>query len=209
MYVAKVVGMGMVCVRASSKGYSLVEMLIASSIGLLVLAVVTTVFLPGFSMLSQRSLQLMLAQDTNDALRMMKEDLLRAGFASGASSSFVISGATKIVHLDSPIAGKATCIGYGFDDGMEQHYRSYYLKDNKLNVFMTKSSQMTVAGTCKNGHSVLDSALLKVTRFEVVEKVLSAGSSTSQYLTINLDVGTLDGAVSVTKRVTVKTRNWN
>ncbi|MGF1738101.1 prepilin-type N-terminal cleavage/methylation domain-containing protein [Photobacterium satsumensis] len=198
----------MVFAQVVNRGFSLVELLVATAISLLVLASVTSVFISGFNSASQRSLQLMLAQDTNDALRMIKDDILRAGFASGASSTFVISGATKTVYLDSPVAGKSSCIGYGYNDGSEKHYRSYYLKDKKLNVFMTKSSVIDISGTCKNGHSILDYTQLKVTKFEIAEKILNAGTATSQLLTIQLDVSTLDDEFSLSKNVKVKTRNW-
>ena len=208
MYAAKVEAMGMVPARKVNFGFSLVELLVATTISLMVLAAVTSVFISGFSSSSQRSLQLMLAQDTNDALRMIKDDILRAGFASGASSTFVLSGATKTVYLDAPISGSSTCIAYGYNDGSKKHYRSYYLKDNRLNVFMTKSSVISTSEACNNGHSVLDYNQMKVTKFEVSEKLLNAGSASSQFLTIQLDVSTLGDEYSVSKNIKVKTRNW-
>ncbi|MCW8331977.1 prepilin-type N-terminal cleavage/methylation domain-containing protein [Photobacterium sp. SDRW27] len=190
-------------------GFSLIELLIASAIGLLALAVVGSVFINGYSFASQRSLQLMLAQDTNDVLRMIKEDILRAGFASGASSSFIISGATKTIYLNSPSAGNPTCIAYGYDDGTNQHYRSYYRDNQTLRLRSTKSSVLTTAGACMGGQSTLNENQIKVTKFEVLESVLSSAKATSQYLTINLEVATLDDSVSSAKSVQVKTRNWN
>ncbi|AJR09763.1 pilus assembly protein PilW [Photobacterium gaetbulicola] len=199
----------MVSAHKISRGYSLIELVVATAMSLLVLAAVTSIFMSGFSSASQRSLQLMLAQDTNDALRMIKDDILRAGFASGASSTFLISGATNTVYLDAPMAGKSHCIGYGYSDGSNEYYRSYYLEDEKLNIYMTESSVMTAADACKKGHSALDYQRLKVTKFEVEEKLLGSGGATSQLLTISLDVSTLDNTVIASKNVIVKTRNWN
>ncbi|MGF1761083.1 prepilin-type N-terminal cleavage/methylation domain-containing protein [Photobacterium sagamiensis] len=190
-------------------GFSLIELLVASAIGLLSLAVVGSVFITGYSFAAQRSLQLMLAQDANDVLRMLKEDVLRAGYVSGASSTFVLSGATKTIYLNSPSAGNPTCIAYGYDDGTDQHYRSYYLDGQTLRVWSTKSSVLTTTGACAGGQSTLNEKQIKVTKFEVLESVLSSAAASSQYLTINLEVATLDDAISSAKSVQVKTRNWN
>lgn len=190
-------------------GFSLIELLVASTIGLLSLAVVGSVFINGYFFASQRSLQLMLAQDTNDVLRMMKEDIQRAGYKAGASSTFVLSGATKTIYLKPASVGNPTCIIYGYDDGTDQHFRTYYRDDNKLRAFSTKSSVLTTANACAGGYSALNEKQIKVTKFEVIESVLSSATATSQYLTINLEVATLDDSISSAKSVQVKTRNWN
>lgn len=193
----------------NAMGFSLIELLVASAIGLTLLMTVSSVFITGYTFVAQRSLQLMLAQDANDVLRMMKEDVHRAGYVSGASSSFVLSGTMKTIYLNSPSAGKPTCIAYGYDDGENEHYRSYYLDNQTLRVFSTKSSVLTAAGACKGGQSALNEKQIKVTKFEVDEKVLSSTAVTSQYLTINLGVSTLDDSISAAKSVQVKIRNWN
>ncbi|MGF1889874.1 prepilin-type N-terminal cleavage/methylation domain-containing protein [Photobacterium profundum] len=192
----------------SCNGFSLIELLVASAIGLLSLTVIGSVFMNGYSFASQRTLQLMLAQDTNDVLRMMKEDIQRAGYKAGASSTFVLSGATKTIYLKSTSLGNPTCIIYGYDDGTDQHFRTYYRDDNKLRAFSTKSSVLTAADACAYGQSTLNEKQIKVTKFEVLESVLSSATTTSQYLTINLEVATLDDSISSAKSVQVKTRNW-
>ena len=208
MCVAKVEAMDMAPAPKADLGFSLIELLVATTISLMVLAAVTSVFISGFNSSSKRSLQLMLAQDTNDALRLIKDDILRAGFASGSSSTLILSGATKTVYLDDPNGGKSTCIGYGYNDRINKHFRSYYLNGDRLSVFMTKSSEIDTSGACKNGHSVLDYGQLKVTKFEVQEKSLDAGTASSQLLTIQLDASTRNDEFSVSKIIKVKTRNW-
>ena len=208
MYAVQAEAMGMAPAPKAELGFSLIELLAATAISLMVLAAVTSVFISGFNRSSQRALQLMLAQDTNDALRMIKGDILRAGFVSGSSSTFIISGASKTVYLDTPVAGVSTCMAYGYNDGSDEHYRSYYLKDNRLNVFMTKSSVIGTSKACKNGHSVLDYTQMKVTKFLITEKLIASGTASSQLLTIQLDVSTLEDEFSVSKIAKVKTRNW-
>ncbi len=73
------------------------------SIGLIAIGIVGSLFLHGNKLAAERSKQLMLAQDMNDALRMLKEDVLRAGYNEGNSSSFIVSGASKDSDLISII----------------------------------------------------------------------------------------------------------
>lgn len=193
-----------------NKGFSLIELLVASALGLTLLTVVGSVFINGYTFASTRSLQLMLAQDVNDALKMMKEDIQRAGFVSGGTSSFVVNGAIKTVYLKPVSAGSPTaCIMYGYSDGSDTHFKTYYSEGNRLNVYSTTASILTTADACKAGQSLLNQNQMKITKFEVIEKLLSSASTTSQYLTINLGVSTLDNKISAAKSVQVKVRNWN
>ncbi|WP_036799346.1 PilW family protein [Photobacterium marinum] len=191
-----------------SYGFSIIELLVASFISLMVLAVVTGVFISGFNSFSQRSLQLMVAQDANDALKILKEDILRAGYNSSTNSSFVISGAASTVYIKPSSSGNSNCIAYGYNDGKKEYFRSYYLKDNKLNFYATKDEVITTSTACEGGKSVLDNKQLKVTKFELTEKKLTVGSVNSKYITINLEIATRDDAISAAKTITVKTRNW-
>ncbi|PSW18894.1 prepilin-type cleavage/methylation domain-containing protein [Photobacterium sanctipauli] len=190
-------------------GFSLIELVVASAIGLVALSVVGSVYVKGQQFASSRSQQLMLVQDMNDTLRMLKHDIQRAGYQVGANSSFVISGATKTIHLSQLSGGVATCLSYGYADGTEQHYRSYYLSGDMLRVFSTKSSVMDTSGACTHGHAALDDRQLKVTHFSVEESQLSGPSVASQFLTINLAVATRDDTLSAARSTQVKIRNWN
>lgn len=196
--------------HAHNKGFSLIELLVASAVGLTLLAVVGSVFINGYTFALTRSLQLMLAQDVNDALKMMKEDIQRAGYVSGGTSSFLVGGATKTVYLKPVSAGNPTiCMMYGYNDGSDTHFKTYYSENNRLNIYATASSILTTADACKKGQSLLNENQMKVTHFEVIEKTLSSSSTTSQYFTINLAVSTLDDTLSTAKSVQVKVRNWN
>ncbi|HIF9161976.1 TPA: PilW family protein [Photobacterium damselae] len=189
------------------KGFSLLELLISMSIGLIAIGIVGSLFLHGNKLSAERSKQLMLAQDMNDALRMLKEDVLRAGYNEGNGSSFIVSGASKIVTL-SPSSGTTTCLTYGFHDGSKDYFRSYYIENNKLKIYSTSVSGTTLANGCSGGSSMLDENQLKVDLFEVVEIPLLTTNVTSQLLNIKLKVSTIDDAKNMTKDIDVKIRNW-
>ncbi|ELI6450139.1 prepilin-type N-terminal cleavage/methylation domain-containing protein [Photobacterium damselae] len=191
-----------------NNGFSLIELLIASSIGLIAIGVVGSVFLSGYKSASQRSLELLLQQDVNDALSLIKQDILRAGYQSGASSSYIVSGATGIITL-SPSISNATCITYAYHDGVKQYYRSFYLnKVQVLKLYSTTSSGVNILNACDNGQSVLDQNQIEVKEFSIVEQSLSSASATSKLLTIKLAAKIKSSAVSTTKSIQIKTRNW-
>lgn len=195
------------------KGFSLVELLIASSIGLIALSMVVSVFLQGNKFAAQRSLELMLSQDMSDALRMMKEDILRAGFASGAASSFIISGADKVVYTKAKVGSALDCLTFAYDDGTQKNYRSYYFEGNKLKHYATTNPEVSlelgVNRACSYGQSMLHDKQVRVVDFHIVESQLSSASATSQMLTLVLEAALSGSSTSVTQSVTVKTRNWN
>ncbi|OZS42611.1 PilW family protein, partial [Photobacterium sanguinicancri] len=126
---------------SKNRGYSLIELMVASTISLIALGFVSSVFLSGYKLNSQRSLELMVAQDLNDTLKMMKEDIVRAGYNEGMRSSFVITGTdpSMVVHLSPPPPAIASCISYGYFDGVRKYYRSYYKSNNRLNVLTSET----------------------------------------------------------------------
>lgn len=201
----------------NNKGFSLIELLIASSVGLLAIGVIGSVFLSGYKSSNQRSLELLLQQDVNDALSLLKQDILRAGYQSGASSSYIVSGATDIVTLSSLGSGEQ-CISYAYHDGAVQHLRSFYREEgtdsSNVSVKNLKLYSTTVAGknmsdVCDNGQSVLDQNQIEVKEFSIVEQPLSSASATSKLLTIKLAASLRAiPSISTAKSIQVKTRNW-
>ena len=199
------------------KGYSLIELLIASSIGLIAIGVVGDVFIKGYSFANQRSLELMVNQDANNALRLIKEDVLRAGSVSGGSTSLKVASAERVIYVgksQSHAASTLPCIAYAYDGpSSKKVYTTIYLDSsdpaNHKLKYRSREPAFSFSDLCTGGQSILYDKLLKVTKFEVNDKVLSSASSTSQLLTIRLEVATLDDAITQAKSIKVKTRNWN
>ena len=79
------------------KGVSLVEMLIASTIGILAIIAVGSIFISGQKLATDRSMRLLVLQNMNDAMRYMKEDMQRAGYNGNNGSSLILSGASSVI----------------------------------------------------------------------------------------------------------------
>ncbi|HIF9546631.1 TPA: PilW family protein [Photobacterium damselae] len=192
----------------SAKGFSLIELLIASSVGLIAIGIVGSVFLSGYQAANKRSLELLLQQDVNDAFRLIKEDVLRAGYVSGGSSSLKLSGASNIVYVNHPYNN---CLAYAYhsSDGLRYNELMYNQNEKKL-VYRVSSAVKTIATVCnpKGAYSLIYDKQISVNQFDIENTPISSASATSQLLTIKLAAKIKSSAVSTTKSIQIKTRNW-
>lgn len=83
------------------KWVSLVEMLIASTIGILAIIAVGSIFISGQKLATDRSMRLLVLQNMNDAMRYMKEDMQCAGYNGNNGSSLILSGASEVITVTS------------------------------------------------------------------------------------------------------------
>ncbi|WP_061014979.1 PilW family protein [Photobacterium leiognathi] len=199
----------------SVKGFSLIELLIASSVGLLAIVIVGSVFLSGHNAANKRSLELMLHQDVNDALRSIKEDVLRAGYVSGGVDTLRLYLPGGVSKADNVVYINATknCLAYTYQDknGVQNYYSVYYKNENKI-VYKKVSSatDTTTACSISNANSLIYEKSIKVTGFNITNEVVSSSSATSQYITIALTAEVKSNPSISTEKVTkVKVRNWH
>ncbi|CAE6887834.1 PilW family protein [Vibrio alginolyticus] len=85
-------------VRTRQRGGSLVELLIASLLGLIALGIVGNVFISGKRTAAERGKELLLLQNMTSVMQQMKEDMLRAGFNGISSGSVTLSGASYAIY---------------------------------------------------------------------------------------------------------------
>ncbi|HIF9058452.1 TPA: PilW family protein [Photobacterium damselae] len=195
----------------SAKGFSLIELLIASSVGLIAIGIVGSVFLSGYKMTNQRSLELLLEQDVSDAFRLIKEDILRAGYVSSGTNSLRLYQGNGVSLADNIIYTEDGCLGYTYQDneGVQQ-YNVFYL-DSNLIRYKSVSSSVTTDEICNisNAYSLLYQEQILVTKFEVESKSISSASATSQLISIKLAAEIKNNSVvSTAKSIQIKTRNW-
>lgn len=196
--------------KSANQGFSLIELLIASSVGLIAIGVVGSVFLSGYQAANKRSLELLLQQDVNDAFRLIKEDVLRAGYVSSGASSLIISGASNVVYVNPD----NNCLSYAYDapDGRRYNEVMYNKKDKKL-VYRSIDDEITALNACslsgERSYSLIYEKQITVNQFEIENKSISSASATSQLIKITL-AGHLknDDSVSTAKSIQIKTRNW-
>lgn len=198
------------------RGMSLIELLVASSLGLIILASVGSVFLSGHNMAAERTKQLMLAQDVNDAIRIMKNDIQRAGYNSDNSGSLTLSGASSTIIV-SPAKDSISYV-YEDEDAKWRIVKFRFKSASPNNVIQMCVDAVTpsVGGVTKsdadcNGSvsSLMDQAYIDVTNFTVVPTVLSTSSATSSIVDIRLSATLKNTSYTKTVSTQIKTRNWN
>ena len=220
--------------NSANKGFSLIELLIASSVGLIAIGVVGSVFLSGYQAANKRSLELLLQQDVNDAFRLIKEDVLRAGYVSSGGNTLRLllpNGVSKanVVYVNINISDALDSNGYRYGDCLAYIYENKsgvkiynvaYLKEETndgrtINVIKYKSvSPSTALNTnelcsISNAYSLLYEKQVVVSDFKVGHKEISSASATSQLIKITLAAHLKnDDSVSTAKSIQIKTRNW-
>ncbi|MCP4957088.1 MAG: prepilin-type N-terminal cleavage/methylation domain-containing protein [Photobacterium aquimaris] len=195
--------------NSANKGFSLIELLIASSVGLIAIGVVGSVFLSGYQAANKRSLELLLEQDVNDAFRLIKEDVLRAGYVSSGASSLKISGASNVVYVSSAI----NCLAYVYDAPDGRKYNEVMYNSNKFKlVYRSSDDVKTIDTVCNltNANSLIYEKQITVNQFDIVNTPISSASATSQLIKITLAAHLKnDDSVSTAKSIQIKTRNWH
>ncbi|HIF9341350.1 TPA: PilW family protein [Photobacterium damselae] len=197
--------------NSANKGFSLIELLIASSVGIIAIGVVGSVFLSGYQAANKRSLELLLQQDVNDAFRLIKEDVLRAGYVSGGTNSLRLYQGNGVSLADNIIYTEDGCLGYTYQDneGVQQ-YNVFYLDDNIIR-YESVSSSVTTNEICKisGASSLLYEKQIIVSDFKIENKEISTASATSQLIKITLSAYMKnEHSISTAKSIQIKTRNW-
>ena len=199
----------MVIKSANNKQYgaSLVELLIASSIGLVALMLVGNIYIKGQKIYAERSQKLLLVQELNDALRFIKEESLRAGYRGGSSDFAILSGATDIIH----VSGAQLSFIYQLDSGGDSTWRfaSFKYESNTLKICSDKSMSVIpdINFAPERCFSLVDDNIIKVTDF-TLNHVALGSSVSSAYLSITTNAELKNTPHKYSSVITIKQRNW-
>ncbi|AGU96492.1 MULTISPECIES: PilW family protein [Vibrio] len=205
----------------NQKGASLVEFMIASSLGLISLAIVGSLYVSGQKVAMERSKELMLLQNTASVLQMMKSDIQRAGFDGGDGNSVKISGATNTLYTIS--GTDSGLIAYVYNVGVSgatSLYKNvvYEQRDGTPeSLFACEKKQATIwdindvanlsgTGMC---NTLFDKKAIHVNRFDLVSEVLENTDAKSALITVTLGTELKDATnIRTEQSFTVKQRNW-
>ncbi|UTZ36637.1 pilus assembly protein PilW [Vibrio campbellii] len=205
----------------NQKGASLVEFMIASSLGLISLAIVGSLYISGQKVAMERSKELMLLQNTASVLQMMKSDIQRAGFDGSDGNSVKISGASNTLYTIS--GADSGLIAYVYNvggSGATSLYKNvvYEQRDGTPeSLFVCQKKQATIwnindvanlsgTGTC---NTLFDKKAIHVNRFDLVSEVLENTDAKSALITVTLGAELKDATnIRTEQSFTVKQRNW-
>ncbi|CAM3052814.1 PilW family protein [Vibrio mytili] len=188
------------------RGSSLIEFMIASLIGLILLGVIGSVFISLQKTARQKNLELHLLQGLNVTLMVMKDDIQRAGYDGGNGHSLKLSGATDTVT----ISGAAIGFVY-FKEGDGYQNIKYQQDGNKLEFCsnpVVSQAQIKTFGGINSCSPLFDENIIQVTQFSVSSSALTNGSKSTSVTDVSLRLQTVDGALNTVAAFSIKQRNW-
>jgi prepilin peptidase dependent protein B len=185
------------------KGYTLIELMIATAIGLIVVGATISIYITAVGSSSNTIKSARLNHDLEAAMALMINDIKRAGYWNGAvvgvdSRNNPFTAAATNINI--PIS---TCILYSYDaddDGIvdaNEHY-GFKLTNNTLNMRGTGTT--TNSADCSNGtwESFIDNTQLTITQLQFsFVPVTGLLPATSRCLNVTTDTVT-DAAACAT-----------
>ena len=203
-----------------AQGSTLVEMMVASAIGVIVIGTIGSVFITNQRLSSEKSLEVLLSQNLFSTAQMMKEEILRAGYNANAGQSVKLSGAPNTIYAQKISADEAYLGFVYLQNSTSSAYRNivYQFKDNKLNYCLGESTDLlaidekpfsNVSGdvtmTCQ---SLFFERQIQIDAFSVSVEDISSSQVSSQRINMTLEASLVNADLSQKVMTSVVQRNW-
>lgn len=199
------------------------EFLVSASISIVVIGMVMSMLIHNQRTAVHSARELMLLQNTNSVLQMMKQDLHRAGYSGGFSASAKLSGATQTYHVKE--SNQASLIAYAYlsgEVGSEEAYTNVVYQreeqsedllkicEKKLpRVMSTLEAESFTAYFGNTCNTLFDSRRIVIEEFGLNVESLSGQSVSSALVTITLSTKLANHPKIIQSLgFTVKQRNW-
>ncbi|HCH0959468.1 TPA: pilus assembly protein PilW [Vibrio parahaemolyticus] len=203
------------------KGASLVEFMIASALGLISLATVGSIYMSGQRVIMERSKELMLLQNSESVVQMLKSDIQRAGFDGNDGHSIKISGSANTIYtLDDVDRGLIAYVYYIGVSGSAPLYKNVAYEqrvNTPESLFVCEKKQITIwdvndvvnlagTGSC---NTLFDKKVIHVNRFDLTSELLESTDAKSALVTITLGTELKDATdIRTQQSFTAMQRNW-
>ncbi len=187
-----------------NKGFSVLELVIASCIITVALSTVTTTFLTLYQSTQKKFLLNQLTIEANHLIQLIKTDLRRAGHSTD-----------NVLHLSDSIAApinidmEKSCLSYLYEADNMIAIRSLYLDNNKnLKLYAIKVNQLPASlSLCNNGEDLFNHDLFTLDAFLMSLTPLTQAEKKTQKVTIDFSLSTQDASYTTTKSFNVVLRN--
>ncbi|HIF6110122.1 pilus assembly protein PilW [Vibrio parahaemolyticus] len=203
------------------KGASLVEFMIASALGLISLATVGSIYVSGQRVIMERSKELMLLQNSESVVQMLKSDILRAGFDGNDGHSIKISGSANTIYtlddVDRGLIAYAYYIGVSGSAPLYKNVAYEQRVNTPESLFVCEKKQITIwdvndvvnlagTGSC---NTLFDKKVIHVNRFDLASELLESTDAKSALVTITLGTELKDATdIRTQQSFTAMQRNW-
>lgn len=210
--------MAMMCVKPivaaphKQLGTSLIELMVASVIGVFAISIIGSVFITGQRIAKDKGIELLLLQNLTSTMQVMKEDIQRAGYDGSNGYSIKLSGASNTIQVSG---GVAVGFVYFRDDLATEKYRNIvYIKDGaELNICdagkdLVEELMTFNEVTDQRCYSLFDENIIDVDEFNITSQVLEQNSIKSTLTNISITASIPTAGVSKSVSVSIKQRNW-
>ncbi|MDG2648201.1 pilus assembly protein PilW [Vibrio parahaemolyticus] len=203
------------------KGASLVEFMIASALGLISLATVGSIYVSGQRVIMERSKELMLLQNSESVVQMLKSDMQRAGFDGNDGHSIKISGSANTIYtlddVDRGLIAYAYYIGVSGSAPLYKNVAYEQRVNTPESLFVCEKKQITIwdvndvvnlagTGSC---NTLFDKKVIHVNRFNLASELLESTDAKSALVTITLGTELKDATdIRTQQSFTAMQRNW-
>ncbi|MCX8947357.1 PilW family protein [Vibrio parahaemolyticus] len=203
------------------KGASLVEFMIASALGLISLATVGSIYVSGQRVIMERSKELMLLQNSESVVQMLKSDIQRAGFDGNYGHSIKISGSDNTIYtiddVDRGLIAYAYYIGVSGSAPLYKNVAYEQRVNTPESLFVCEKKQITIwdvndvvnlagTGSC---NTLFDKKVIHVNRFDLASELLESTDAKSALVTITLGTELKDATdIRTQQSFTTMQRNW-
>ncbi|EJL6725709.1 pilus assembly protein PilW [Vibrio alginolyticus] len=203
------------------KGASLVEFMIASALGLISLATVGSIYVSGQRVIMERSKELMLLQNSESVVQMLKSDIQRAGFDGNNGHSIKISGSANTIYtlddVDRGLIAYAYYIGVSGSAPLYKNVAYEQRVNTPESLFVCEKKQITIwdvndvvnlagTGSC---NTLFDKKVIHVNRFDLTSDLLESTDAKSALVTITLGTELKDVTdIRTQQSFTAMQRNW-
>ncbi|WP_152643565.1 PilW family protein, partial [Vibrio parahaemolyticus] len=202
-------------------GASLVEFMIASALGLISLATVGSIYVSGQRVIMERSKELMLLQNSESVVQMLKSDIQRAGFDGNDGHSIKISGSANTIYtlddVDRGLIAYAYYIGVSGSAPLYKNVAYEQRVNTPESLFVCEKKQITIwdvndvvnlagTGSC---NTLFDKKVIHVNRFDLASELLESTDAKSALVTITLGTELKDATdIRTQQSFTAMQRNW-
>lgn len=203
-----------------AQGSTLVEMMVASAIGVIVIGTIGSVFITNQRLSSEKSLEVLLSQNLFSTAQMMKEEILRAGYNANAGQSVTLSGAPNTIYAQQVSADEAYLGFVYLQNSTSSAYRNivYQFKDNKLNYCLGESTDLlaidekpfsnTSGDVTMMCQSLFFERQIQIDAFSVSVEDISSSQASSQRINMTLEASLVNADLSQKVMTSVVQRNW-
>ncbi len=203
------------------KGASLIEFMIASVLGLISLATVGSIYVSGQRVIMERSKELMLLQNSESVVQMLKSDIQRAGFDGNNGHSIKISGSANTIYtlddVDRGLIAYAYYIGVSGSAPLYKNVAYEQRVNTPESLFVCEKKQITIwdvndvvnlagTGSC---NTLFDKKVIHVNRFDLTSDLLESTDAKSALVTITLGTELKDVTdIRTQQSFSAMQRNW-